>query len=514
MTNYFGSTADGSSWGIFGTGGGAILGLLENPGQYKSGILGILWGNSVPNTAAVSGYNEYSSSFGALSYIDESTNEHAVYGSMSGADYNSSILGRATFGYTNQAIYGVSSYGVYNYGIIGIAEMGNEENGEVRNYGVYGTASEGLTRNWGMIGISYGTKGNEFNYGVAGQAQCTADGTNLGVLGYATGSNIANYGAYLYAGEGLGSNYGFISSTDDNGNGMENYGGNINVTGGTGNSYGIQAEVYGTGYCFGVNGNAYGTGLNNYAVRGYASGATYNQGVRGYASGTATTNYGVYGYAAGATNNYAGYFSGNVHVNGTLSKSAGSFKIDHPLDPDNKYLIHSFVESPDMMNIYNGNIKTDENGIAVVELPEYFDVLNIDFKYQLTVIGQFAQAIVKDKISGNSFTIQTDLPNVEVSWQVTGVRNDEYAKRNRIEPETMKNESEIGKYLYPEYFGKSKDFAIDAESDDSMSKKTTNRAIPNSPAISPDDYKNRSVTKKTGISENSSIKNNTKENSK
>ena len=42
-----------------------------------------------------------------------------------------------------------------------------------------------------------------------------------------------------------------------------------------------------------------------------------------------------------------------------LSKSIGTFKIDHPLDPANKYLSHSFVELPDMMNIYNGNVMTD-----------------------------------------------------------------------------------------------------------------------------------------------------------
>ena len=46
--------------------------------------------------------------------------------------------------------------------------------------------------------------------------------------------------------------------------------------------------------------------------------------------------------------------AGNLDVTGTISKGGGTFKIDHPLDPTNKYLYHSFVESPDMMNIYNG----------------------------------------------------------------------------------------------------------------------------------------------------------------
>ncbi|MGH9844628.1 MAG: hypothetical protein ACREEM_38400 [Blastocatellia bacterium] len=69
---------------------------------------------------------------------------------------------------------------------------------------------------------------------------------------------------------------------------------------------------------------------------------------------------------------------------GTLSKGGGSFKIDHPLDPENKYLYHSFVESPDMMNIYNGVVTLDETGQAEVELPDYFSALNRDFRYQFT----------------------------------------------------------------------------------------------------------------------------------
>ncbi|MFT5722956.1 MAG: hypothetical protein ACI9JN_000061 [Bacteroidia bacterium] len=53
--------------------------------------------------------------------------------------------------------------------------------------------------------------------------------------------------------------------------------------------------------------------------------------------------------------------SGNLQVNGNISKGGGTFRIDHPQDPYNKYLYHSFIESPDMMNIYNGNAQTDEN---------------------------------------------------------------------------------------------------------------------------------------------------------
>jgi len=178
------------------------------------------------------------------------------------------------------------------------------------------------------------------------------------------------------------------------------------------------------------------------------------------ATGTATTKYGIFASASGGSTNYAGYFDGNVHVAGTLSKSGGTFKIDHPQDPANKYLTHSFIESPDMMNVYNGNITTDAQGNAVVKLPGYFEAENIDFKYQLTVIGQFAQAIIGNKVNNNSFVVRTDKPNVEVSWQVTGVRNDKWAQKNRVVPEMLKESRNRGKYLNPDVFGYDKKMGI------------------------------------------------------
>lgn len=170
---------------------------------------------------------------------------------------------------------------------------------------------------------------------------------------------------------------------------------------------------------------------------------------------------GVYGQASGGTTNWAGYFLGNVNVTGTLSKGGGSFKIDHPLDPANKYLYHSFVESPDMMNIYNGNVVTDGSGDATVLLPDWFEALNKDFRYQLTVIGDFAQAIIAEEVRGNQFAIRTDKPNIKVSWQVTGIRKDAFAEKYRIPVEELKQAEEIGKYAHPEAFGLPETLGID-----------------------------------------------------
>lgn len=143
---------------------------------------------------------------------------------------------------------------------------------------------------------------------------------------------------------------------------------------------------------------------------------------------------------------------GAVNVVGNLSKGGGTFKIDHPLDPENKYLYHSFVESPDMMNVYNGNCTTDVNGVATIELPEYFEALNKDFRYQLTTIASFSRVMVKEKINNNRFTIQTEQPNIEVSWQVTGIRKDPYAEENRVVPEVEKEDENKGKYLHPKAY--------------------------------------------------------------
>lgn len=161
------------------------------------------------------------------------------------------------------------------------------------------------------------------------------------------------------------------------------------------------------------------------------------------------------GEALNQGSGYAGYFFGLVAVTGALSKGGGSFKIDHPLDPENKYLYHSFVESPDMMNVYNGMVTTDEMGYATVILPDYFEALNRDFRYQLTVVDDgetltdFVMTRVVRKIQGNEFTIKSSQGIVEVSWQVTGVRHDAWAEKNRIPNSIDKAPEEKGKYLHP-----------------------------------------------------------------
>jgi hypothetical protein len=199
-----------------------------------------------------------------------------------------------------------------------------------------------------------------------------------------------------------------------------------------------------------------------------AGGTTGQGNLRGGSTGNGTEGYyggsglgaGVHALALGgkavalyAEASLAGLFLGDVAVQGTLAASVKAFKIDHPLDPANRFLTHSSIECPDMMNIYNGNVVTDQDGRAHIVLPNYFQALNREFRYQLTPISGFSQVTVEQEIEDNRFSIRTDKPHVHVSWQVTGVRHDAYAEAHHIEVEQDKSEAERGRYLHPELYG-------------------------------------------------------------
>jgi hypothetical protein len=120
--------------------------------------------------------------------------------------------------------------------------------------------------------------------------------------------------------------------------------------------------------------NTNGTG---HGIEATSNAAAPSAGVYGWSpnfvtggAGVRAASYGTNGVAlrvkATGTGSKAAIFEGNVDVVGTLSKSGGSFTIDHPTDPANTYLSHSFVESPDMKNIYDGVVTTDGKGFATV----------------------------------------------------------------------------------------------------------------------------------------------------
>jgi len=231
---------------------------------------------------------------------------------------------------------------------------------------------------------------------------------------------------------------------------------------GTGGLYGIDLDTYHSnstrgGIIWGIRSHAESNASNTEvrAVQGYANYAGGNAiGVYGRANHGGNQSIGIYGNAVNGGNyTWAGKFDGDVDVNGDIYKDGGGFKIDHPLDPSNKYLQHSFVESPERMNIYNGNTTLDGNGQATIELPEYFETLNKDFCYQLTCIGGYASVFISDEVSGNRFSIAGGDPYMKVSWQITGVRKDKWAEAKPLQVEVEKNNYEKGFYRHPELYG-------------------------------------------------------------
>ena len=183
----------------------------------------------------------------------------------------------------------------------------------------------------------------------------------------------------------------------------------------------------------------------------------------------------------------AGLFDGNVGVKGTLAVEGTlsvdgpivgkvkAFRIDYPLDPANKYLEHSSVESSEMINLYSGNVVLDGQGQAVIDLPEWFQALNKDFRYQLTALGAPGPNLyIAEKVRHNRFKIAGGAPGMEVSWQVTGIRHDPWAKAHPLHVEHEKHGIERGRYLNPELFGQPAGKAIAVEDDPNLLWDTKN----------------------------------------
>jgi hypothetical protein len=120
------------------------------------------------------------------------------------------------------------------------------------------------------------------------------------------------------------------------------------------------------------------------------------------------------------------------------------FRIDHPLDPENKYLHHSSLESDEMANIYNGNASLDKDGKAEITLPDWFQALNTNFRYQLTPIGAPGPNLfISQEVENNRFKISGGEKGMKVSWQVVGTRKDKFALENPLQIETFKESTKL-----------------------------------------------------------------------
>jgi hypothetical protein len=195
-------------------------------------------------------------------------------------------------------------------------------------------------------------------------------------------------------------------------------------------------------------------GSTYFALRAIADGGSgSNYGVYASAVGSGS-KYGLYATAGGAGSSYAGYFEGNVHVNGNHTViGTKSFRIDHPLDPANEYLNHFAVESDEVLNAYRGNVVLDQSGEAWVKLADWYDAVNRDPSYQLTCVGGQAAVYIAEKINDGRFKIAGGTPGLTVSWLVMAVRNDPTVRKLAPPVEQEKPAAERGKYLDPESYG-------------------------------------------------------------
>ncbi len=344
-------------------------------------------------------------------------------------------------------------------------------NGIVIGTDVYVPSSTYLlqaARNYSTTGSRYGIYADLDNfstgtvYGIRSRASgATAGAANAGTVygfyGVGITDGESRYGAYF---NGRGRTVGLTTGSShglycDASYGAGAYGAELHASDAT-SGYGLYVEV---------NDNQIGTGVYTHVHDNTASSASNGStnfvldnggnayGISGTTGGNAGTGFAVYGHSYSNATNWSGYFTGDVYVGGNVYMPAKVTRLDHPADPENQYLQLAGIESPEYQITQSGNVTTDASGKARVSLAAYFALIAANFRYNLTVIGQFAQAIVAEEFAGDGFTIATDKPNVKVSWTLTGTRIDNFAKSHPLVNESAKPADQRGRYLHPEEFG-------------------------------------------------------------
>ena len=121
-------------------------------------------------------------------------------------------------------------------------------------------------------------------------------------------------------------------------------------------------------------------------------------------------------------------------VYGTLSKSSGSFRIDHPLESKSQTheLVHSFVEAPQADNIYRGKVDLVA-GSAIVNIDTVAGMTEGTFvalnrEIQCFTSNESGWTAVRGSVSGNILTIeaQDNTCTDTISWLVVGERHDQH----------------------------------------------------------------------------------------
>lgn len=474
-TNGTGYAIDASSQNNVGVhGSGLQAGVRgDSTATSGSGVYGVdAVGTGVVGSGYVAGVEGVSTGLG--SGVIGNTNNLGYYGVNGNNSAGVGVFGSGTTGVTGVAS-SASGYGVSGRNPTGVGVYGSGQTSGVTGtssstsgVGVQGinTSAIGINGVGGFIGVT-GSSSSPYGYGVGG-----SNPTGIGVFGSSTsaaaveGASSSGAGVVGTSQTGIGvqgstaSNTSFAISgtntTPDAGSPSSSYGavyGNSpnkgsGVVGISDSGYGVYGRSDNTAGWF--DGTLFATFITSPEIAGslvYAGNNVVDE------NNPSLDNSG-YTFLQDTTVN------GDLYVTGHLYKTSGFFRIDHPLDPANKYLVHSFVESPDMKNIYDGIATLDGRGEAWVELPGYFEAMNQDFRYQLTAIGRPALSLyVADEISGNRFRIAGGTTGQRISWQVTASRNDAYAKAYPMQVEVDKG-AQRGKYLHPELFGEPASKAI------------------------------------------------------
>ena len=361
------------------------------------------------------------------------------------------VTGIANSGANANGVYGASSNGfgvVGNGGVTGVT-------GTNLKTGDSGSLGSTISHNSAIVDV--GVSGSDvlapthFGFGVYGNSV-----NYIGVGGKSTGDNNAS-GTDAVGVEGDSS----ASGDDQNGNG-------IGVLGASGSGNGVYGfsnssnGVYGfSNSGTGIFANNHGAGLanptllvNNGSSAGIGIYAATNSNDATMVLSNAGSGDLIKAFNGGNVN-FEVTAGGDVTIAGTLTAATKHFRIDDPLDPAGKYLVHASIESNEMKDIYDGNITLSSHGTAWVQMPHWFQALNKDFRYQLTAVDAPGPNLyIAHKVIGNKFEIAGGKPGAEVSWMVTGVREDAFAKAHPMQVEEVKPVGERGLYLDPIAQGK------------------------------------------------------------
>lgn len=450
-----------------GTGAG-VSGYSSSSTNYSRGVFGMntskttvnfgVQGNTISEAdQPVNGTNFITSA----GIFGSATNTTGMAHGVQGWASNNGISSAGVFGYCNTrdqfgvlgenpnqgvAVYGFSTD--QDAGSEGIGVQGRTDGGANFSMGVYGLASSpgipGTGKTYGVMGWSLSEQDSAAGvFGLAKPAGGILGKCSFGVMGKSYGASDSSAGVI----------------------GINNGSRQIGVYGRTSGGNGVYGLHYAsTGSAAGVQGETRSRDAGSAGVKGLAastSGMVY--GIRGQIQSNGANSAGVRGDTldgAPEGTTFAIWGQGSIKSTGKIIGAQKLFQIDHPLEPETKYLQHVCPESDIPLNIYTGKVKTNSEGIAEVKLPSYVSIINRDFTYQFTCMNSFSRVTVSKEISGNIFEIKTEEPNIVVYWVIYGIRNDAYSKAHPFEAEVQKEPENIGKYLHPVEMGKKPETGI------------------------------------------------------